>query len=190
MTMTYTNAIKSYRDRAETNLKSLKTYIEKRLIKSNTTKDSETPILLKADGVEQFGLENLQYEPETVETNDFTEHGKERFLLSASDCENGGIFTTAKVNIYTCDGKVVTKAQYDGRNGAGCSITERVENVCYCSYEYHGDHCEGLIAYTCEIERVNYPVQCKGTDSYEYVYSYDGVPPCYTVESGETITMT
>jgi len=190
MTMTYTNAIKSYRQKAEHDLNSLRASFEKYVIQNKVTEEIETPKILKAAGFEEFEKTNDQSYNENTEENDDFDTGSSRMLLVASDCKNGGKFTTARVNMYICDGSTVTKAQYDQKNGEGCSISESTENVCYCSFEYYGDTCTSLNTYTCDIERINYPVQCEGQDSFQYVYSYDGIPPCYTIENGETITMT
>ncbi len=172
--MPYTNILKEFRTKAEKDLGNLKTYLYQQLSGEKTSKKNQSRVYL---------LEDTQ---KAEIQSSISSSGEGRSL--AATCYNGGIATTASVTIYTCNGETVEQNDYDSGNSA-CSKATSTVDVCYCRYDYYGDQCETHNGMTCEIERENYPPQCGGADSFDYVYSYSGIPPCYYVDNGDTITM-
>ena len=173
--MPYTNILKEFRAKAEKDLGNLKTYLHQQLSGEKAPKKNQTRTYL---------LEDTTQTPEIVSS--ISSSGEGRSL--AATCYNGGIATTASVTIYQCNGQVVKESDYDSGNSA-CSSSVSTVDVCYCRFDYYGDQCLSHNGMTCEIERQNYPPQCGGADSFAYVYSYSGIPPCYYVDNGDTITM-
>ncbi len=186
MTLIPANIIQSCQLQAEKDLKELKRFL-KLPLESPEIDEKIDPVLVIDDRIqeeEKFDDDIIDIQP------NYQTFSRGRMLLSAGDCVNSGVFTQASVNIYTCDGDRVSKAIYNSRNGAGCTVQQSTENVCYCPFDFYGDRCETFNSYSCSIDRINYPAQCSGPDSHRYVYSYDGSPPCHYVDEGQTITMT
>lgn len=177
ITMPYTNIMKEFRSKAEKDLGNLKTYLQQQLSGEKVEKKNRPNIYLADD--------NTQTENVPSSSLSASEAGR----ILAATCFNGGIATRADVTIYTCNGATVSADAYDAGNSA-CSSAQSTVDACYCRFDYYGDQCETHNDFSCEIERLNYPVQCSGTNSFNYVYSYSGIPPCYNVNNGDTITMT
>jgi len=179
ITMPYTNIIKEFRTKAEKDLGNLKTYLHQQLSgeKAQTQKKGRAALNFEGDTKPE---EDVPYVSLSA--------SREGRVLAAT-CFNGGIPTTADVTIYSCNGAVVSADDYNSANPA-CSSSQSTVDACYCPFDHYGDQCENHNSFTCEIDRLNYPVQCSGTSGQDYVYSYSGIPPCYPVRNGETITMT
>jgi len=179
ITMPYTNIIKEFRTKAEKDLGNLKTYLQQHLSgeKTQNQRRNRSSLNFEADAKQE---ENVPYSSLS---------GFRDGRVLAATCFNGGISTTADVTIYSCNGAVVSADDYDSGNSA-CSSSQSSVDACYCPFDYYGDQCENHNDFSCEIDRLNYPVQCSGTSGHDYVYSYSGIPPCYPVSNGQTITMT
>jgi hypothetical protein len=173
--MPYTKILKEFRTKAEKDLGNLKTYLNYHLTGEKAPKKSQNRVYLLEDSTQNAEI-----------LSSISSSGAGRSL--AATCYNSGIATTASVTIYTCNGETVKEDDYDSGDSA-CSSSTSTVDVCYCPFDYYGDQCETHNGMTCEIERENYPPQCSGVDSFDYVYSYSGIPPCYYVDSGDTITM-
>ena len=111
--------------------------------------------------------------------------------LKNGSCENNGKELTLNVNIYTCNGTRVSKSQYDSlKTTQSCKLfPSQIRKVCYCSFEYYGDKCEVANAYTCELDFLGPLSHCEGKDSFDYVYSYSGTPPCNLIKTGQNISI-
>jgi len=111
--------------------------------------------------------------------------------LKNGACLNNGKEITLKVNIYSCKGVQVSKEQYEIlKKSQSCAVVKNSnQKVCYCSFEYYGNKCESINTYTCELDFLGPMDQCKGKDSFDYVYSYSGTPPCNFVENGQIFSI-
>ena len=181
----YRNVYDASVNNANTHLEQFKSIIQWQSADKDTNEPASEPFKLEAsDATNSQDLANEA-------SDDILNDANDRVLAGKNPCQHNGILTKTHVNKFTCGNKTVTQSQYEARAATGGCKAEYnvVEPMCYCSYEFYGDLCEKFNPWVCQLDRLNYPETCVGTDSFDYVYSIDGIPPCHPVADGEEITV-
>lgn len=180
LTRPYTGAFERIKSNTEGSYKQFQSLLSSTLSgtssKNQDTKPVKPKLILK--GTTEDDVDFAAGEGETGHS----------FRNLAASCVYPSFAAMTVVNVYSCNGVEVSKSTYE--SGTGCTVTQQTKSLCYCPYDYYGDTCQTLQTYNCEIERISHPLDCQGTDSFTYVYSYSGIPPCYPVDVGQTVTYT
>ena len=178
----HANIFNDIKEKTLNDFQDLRTFVQQKLIGGPIEDSYEEPVALISSEIHQQNNNNNR------RLKDAQSQETDRNL--AMTCENNGKATTAKVNVYTCNKEVVTKDVYTSLNGVGCKVTKSTtKSVCYCSFEFYGSSCEYLNPLRFEISRLSNIGDCTGQDSFNYVYSYSGAPPCYYVSPDQTVTL-
>jgi hypothetical protein len=180
----YSNFVKNIKAKTDKDFERLQTFFQKSLTGQSSPKKTPS-IILKESNFEEGDKSTRVLKP----TSSKTERTLQQDSLVTGPCANDGKYVTTSVNIYKCDGEEVTKDDFDSRDGVGCTTETADKELCYCPFDYYGDLCETGNRWVCEVEKISHPTQCAGKDSFNYVYSYSGYPPCYNVSIGDRISM-
>lgn len=175
LTKPYTDALESMKINTANNYQRLQSLLTSGISATNEkAKPKKAPL-------KDANLDNEDF------ANDEEETEENSRMLQSISCYGFSKQVTASVNIFNCSGSLVSRTDYDNLKGENCTITTETKSLCYCPYDYYGDRCQNLNQFTCDIERISHPLECEGIDSFNYVYSYSGIPPCHTVEVGQIV---
>mgnify|MGYP006976758045 FL=1 len=117
--------------------------------------------------------------------------GKGRILQSPL-CSNVGHIVNSNYTLYFCNDRLITKEEFEesgGISNPNCRITKGNADICYCPMDFYGWICEVPVPLRADLRPVNALGDCTGEDSFEYIYSYGGNPPCVTAEVGDTFNL-
>ncbi len=180
---------------AQEQLKQQSTGLFDYLTGSNKSSNQARPLVQELTG--SFESETDMTDPRNIRTSEelikyfeVPNHQKKRMLQGW--CLNGGVEVITNRHWFLCNEIGVTKKVFDERGGLSnpnCRIMKFLWDFCFCPYDYRGWRCHIPVPIEADLEPIVKLNDCKGENSYEYVYDYDGIPPCKIVKPGDTIDL-